>query len=172
MTEQETRIAAPSEQLPEASLGRQQLQAALDVAIRRLEPGQREVLVLRDVEGLSAPEVAQVLGVSVEAVKSRLHRARKALREDLAPWFEQSTPGPSCPDVVDSLSRHQEGDVTSDVCRTMEAHVDSCPACAKRCHSLRSVLAACSLSPAPELPPALKQSVAEQIRRSLKRQTS
>ena len=73
--------------------------------------GERWLLVL--VEGLSAAEVAQTLELSVDAVKSRLHRARKSLRERLAPWFEQSAPGPACPDVVELLSRYQEGDVTS-----------------------------------------------------------
>jgi RNA polymerase sigma factor (sigma-70 family) len=43
----------------------------------------REVLILRDVEELTAPEAAAQLGVSVEAVKSRLHRARGMLREKL-----------------------------------------------------------------------------------------
>lgn len=43
----------------------------------------REVLILRDVEELTAPEAAAQLGVSVEAVKSRLHRARSMLREKL-----------------------------------------------------------------------------------------
>lgn len=153
-------------------LAKRELETALEFAIRALEPGQREVLVLRDVEGLSAAEVAIALELSVEAVKSRLHRARKALRESLAPWFEPNAPGPSCPDVVDLLSRYQEGDVTSDACKTMEAHVDGCPECAKRCHSLRRVLAACSTVPAPELPPELHARVVEQIKKSLRRQTS
>lgn len=43
----------------------------------------RAVLVLRDVEGLSNEEVAEVVGDSVAAVKSRLHRPRMALREKL-----------------------------------------------------------------------------------------
>lgn len=43
----------------------------------------REVLILRDVEELTGPEAAAQLGISVEAVKSRLHRARGLLREKL-----------------------------------------------------------------------------------------
>jgi RNA polymerase sigma-70 factor (ECF subfamily) len=164
-------LPASTDLPPDEQMGQKELQAALESAIGALEPAQREVLVLRDVEGLSAPEVAQALGLSVEAVKSRLHRARKSLRDGLSPWFEQSAPGPACPDVVELLSRHQEGDVTSEVCRTMEAHVDGCPECAKRCRSLRHVLAACSSVPAPELPPDLREAVRAQIRRSLKRQT-
>ena len=41
--------------------------------------------MLRDIEGLTAPEVAAVLGVSVDAVKSRLHRARLDVRARVAP---------------------------------------------------------------------------------------
>lgn len=164
-------LATPVRQGPDESLARGELERALDVAIAGLDPPQREVLLLRDVEGLSAPEVAQALGLGVDAVKSRLHRARKALRERLTPWFEQSSPGPACPDVVDLLSRYQEGDVTSEACQIMQAHVDACPDCARRCHALRSVLSACNASPLPRFSPELKLAVREQIRRSLKRQT-
>ncbi len=55
------------------------------VAMSRLAPEEREVLVLRDVEGLSGEEAAAVLGLELTAMKSRLHRARlrlmSALRE-------------------------------------------------------------------------------------------
>ncbi|MFZ5893331.1 MAG: sigma-70 family RNA polymerase sigma factor [Myxococcota bacterium] len=163
-------LADPARLVPDEAVSREQLERALDVAMRSLDVGQREVLLLRDVEGLSAAEVAKALGTSTDAVKSRLHRARQALRDRLAPWFEQSTPQPSCPDVVDLLSRYQEGDVTSEVCKTMEAHVEGCSDCAKRCHSLRSVLAACSATPLPELSEELKRAVREQMRRSLRRQ--
>lgn len=164
-------VTAPAA-APDEQLGRRELEIALDQAIGRLEPGQREVLLLRDVEGLPASEVAAVLSLSVEAVKSRLHRARKELRSSLSTWFDTEAPGPTCPDVVDLLSRYREGDITSEVCRTMEAHVDGCPACATRCQALRTVLSTCSASPAPQLPEELKRAVSEQIRRSLKRQTS
>lgn len=155
---------------PDEQLAQGELELALNQAIAALEPGYREVLVLRDIEGLTAPDVSQVLGVSVEAVKSRLHRARKALRERLAPWFEQSSPGPGCPDVVDLLSRYQEGDVTTTACRTLEAHVEGCAECAKRCHALRRVLSMCNASPLPELNEELRQALRAQIRKSLKRQ--
>ena len=49
-------------------------------AIETLPPEYRMVLVLRDLEGLSNDEVAEVLGTTVPAVKARLHRARLALR--------------------------------------------------------------------------------------------
>jgi len=163
-------LETPARQAPDEAVSQEQLEQALDGAIAALEPAQREVLVLRDIEGLSAQEVAQAVGVSVDAVKSRLHRARKALREQLTPWFEQSSASAACPDVVDLLSRYQEGDVTSEACHVMQAHVDGCPQCAKRCHALCSVLAACNAAPLPVLSEELKGVVQEQVRRSLRRQ--
>ncbi len=70
---------------PDEELAGRQIESALEQAIAGLEPMYREVLVLRDVEGLTAPEVAEVMELSVEAVKSRLHRARVAVREAIAP---------------------------------------------------------------------------------------
>jgi RNA polymerase sigma-70 factor (ECF subfamily) len=55
----------------------------LAAALATLAPGHREVLLLRDVEGLTAPEAAEKLGLSVEALKSRLHRARVSLMDAL-----------------------------------------------------------------------------------------
>jgi len=163
-------VATPTSQIPDEAVARAELDEAMAGAIRALEPAQREVLLLRDVEALSALEVAQTLGVSVDAVKSRLHRARKSLRESLTPWLEQSTPGPGCPDVVDLLSRYQEGDVSSEACQTMQEHVDGCTACAKRCQALRRVLTACRATPLPVLSAKLQLALREQIRRSLERQ--
>lgn len=59
------------------------LRADLTRAIAELPATYRDVLILRDVEELTAPEVAAHLNVSVEAVKSRLHRARGMVRERL-----------------------------------------------------------------------------------------
>lgn len=52
-------------------------------ALARLPTDFRHVVELRDIEGLTAPEAARALGISVAAVKSRLHRARARLRDDL-----------------------------------------------------------------------------------------
>jgi RNA polymerase sigma-70 factor (ECF subfamily) len=49
--------------------------------LSELDPIHREVLLLRDIEGYSAPEAAAQLGISVDALKSRLHRARVNLRD-------------------------------------------------------------------------------------------
>tara|TARA_B100000315_G_C14586223_1_gene593159 strand:+ start:3833 stop:4444 length:612 start_codon:yes stop_codon:yes gene_type:complete len=60
-----------------------ELQAILDEAIQLLPPDNKMVLLLRDVEGFSAEEVGQIIGASVSAVKSRLHRARLFVRKHL-----------------------------------------------------------------------------------------
>ncbi len=61
---------------PEQTTRGKELEALLNEALGQLSPAAREVLVLRDVEGLTASEVAEALSVSVDAVKSKLHRHR------------------------------------------------------------------------------------------------
>jgi RNA polymerase sigma-70 factor (ECF subfamily) len=61
----------------------EQTDQLLASALSRLAPLHREVVMLRDVEGLTAPEAAERLSISVQALKSRLHRARSELRASL-----------------------------------------------------------------------------------------
>jgi RNA polymerase sigma-70 factor (ECF subfamily) len=76
-------LMADWSQNPEAALLSRETQAILEKAIDALPDQHRSVVVLRDVEGLTNEEVAEIVGESVAAVKSRLHRARMALREEL-----------------------------------------------------------------------------------------
>ena len=62
----------------------------LERGLDALPPRYRAILVLRDVEDLSNEQVAEVIGESVASVKSRLHRARMALREQLTRHLAQS----------------------------------------------------------------------------------
>ena len=61
---------------------------ALEGAISRLPDDYRAVFVLRDVDGLSNKEVSDILGLSIPAVKSRLHRSRLMLRKKLKRFYE------------------------------------------------------------------------------------
>jgi len=63
----------------------------IETAIARLPDPFRDVYVLADVEGTANPDIAEMLGLSLSAVKSRLHRARLRMRELLAPHFEPDT---------------------------------------------------------------------------------
>ena len=67
-----------------------ELSARMENAIDKLPKDYKIVLVLRDVEGLSAEETAQAVGLSVPAVKSRLHRARVFVRRELADYLTGS----------------------------------------------------------------------------------
>lgn len=66
-----------------------QLRAIVLDEVRNLKYDYREVVVLRDLEGLRYKEIADVLGCSVEAIKSRLFRARSVLRERLEELLEE-----------------------------------------------------------------------------------
>jgi len=70
---------------PEEQAIERQSRAALLRAVAALPPEQRMVVLLRDVQGLSYEEVAAITGQNLGTIKSRLHRARAALREALGP---------------------------------------------------------------------------------------
>jgi len=76
-------FASGGELMPDRILARKELAARLQEALNRLPFEQRTVIVLREVDGLSYEEIAYSLGVAVGTVKSRLTRARRALRADL-----------------------------------------------------------------------------------------
>jgi RNA polymerase sigma-70 factor (ECF subfamily) len=59
-------------------------------AVDKLPPNLREVLILRDMEDLSNQETAERTGLTVAAVKARLHRARSLLRQHLEEYFSES----------------------------------------------------------------------------------
>jgi RNA polymerase sigma-70 factor, ECF subfamily len=76
------RSASPAE-TPEEQAIRGELQGMLQAAIDALPEGYRSVFMLREVEQMSTAETAECLGLSLEAVKTRLHRSRALLRVDL-----------------------------------------------------------------------------------------
>lgn len=81
---------------PEAMCGIQiaERRALVCAKIDELPDTYREVLVLRDVEGVDTEQTAELLGLTPSAVKTRLHRARQALRTLLAPHLSQE-PAPA-----------------------------------------------------------------------------
>jgi len=77
--------------LPESDFDTSETRQHLEQAIRDLPEKLKAVFVLRELEGQSTEEVAQALGLSIEAVKTRLHRARLWLRERLSSYFTDLT---------------------------------------------------------------------------------
>jgi RNA polymerase sigma-70 factor, ECF subfamily len=80
-------VVADWSEMPDDKLLSGESRRMLEAAIDRLPEHYRAVLVLRDVEELSNDEVAQIVGDTVAAVKTRLHRARMALREQLTRYL-------------------------------------------------------------------------------------
>jgi RNA polymerase sigma-70 factor (ECF subfamily) len=72
----------------ERALLRGELVQQMEAAIDKLPREYKIVIILRDVEGFSAEETADLLKLSVPAVKSRLHRARVFVRKELSRYFE------------------------------------------------------------------------------------
>jgi RNA polymerase sigma-70 factor, ECF subfamily len=150
--------AAPD---PEQRAAGDELSRSLARALEALEPEQREVILLRDIEGLTAPEAAAALGVSAEAIKSRLHRARSALREALRPTLEAAAPPTSarCPDVIALWSKRLEGDLAPADCAEMERHLEGCLACGAACEALKRTLWACQSSRTSAVTPQMRAKV-------------
>jgi RNA polymerase sigma-70 factor (ECF subfamily) len=78
--EQVIEVPAPPRDGPATQAERQELREALRVAISQLSAPCRTALVLRDVEGLSTRDAAEIVGVGEAAFKSRLHQARLTVR--------------------------------------------------------------------------------------------
>lgn len=75
--------------LPEDELLRREARGVLEAVVSRLPDGARQVYVLAEIEELPREEVAELLGVSREAVRVRLHRARTILRQALEDYFAE-----------------------------------------------------------------------------------
>ncbi len=80
-------------QVPDREVQKAELREEMEKAIGELPERLRAVFVMRELEELSTEETAQALGVTPEAVKTRLHRARLWLRERLAAYFASDAPG-------------------------------------------------------------------------------
>ncbi len=134
----------------------------LQAAILSLPISHREVIVLKDVEGLSAEEVARVLHEDVAAVKSRLHRARAGLRQAVVTllepegWAQATEP---CPELSDELSSYAAGDIDQATCAQIEAHLAHCARCSGACEMLQRTVSLCRRIPGDSVPPAVRAAV-------------
>lgn len=76
------------EVLPDLNLENNELKQVLDETIKKLPEDYRMVFVLRDIQELSIEETSQITGLSISNVKTRLHRARKFLKNELTKVLE------------------------------------------------------------------------------------
>jgi RNA polymerase sigma-70 factor, ECF subfamily len=158
----EARAVPATDAAPDAKAHAREMGELLQAAILSLSEGQREVLVLRDVEGLSAEEAAQVIGIDVGALKSRLYRARTELRERLvAVLGEDSELGGEapCPELADELISYAAEEIDQAACARIEEHLQRCPRCAKACAGLQRTVSFCKQIPGGEVPASVRAAV-------------
>jgi RNA polymerase sigma-70 factor (ECF subfamily) len=169
VTQEAAPDAASAVSTPEQMLLSREARDAVAAGLDMLDPDWREVIVLRDIEGLSAAEVAEVTGLGVAAVKSRLHRARAALRANLVALVGgAATPAPaSCPDVLTMFSKKLEDEISPEVCAKMEDHLQGCPHCKGLCDSLKKTLAACRALPTPSVPVKVQESLRRAVAQAM-----
>jgi RNA polymerase sigma-70 factor (ECF subfamily) len=156
---------APAEErpAPDAQTHAREVGAALAAAIGALPADRREVVVLRDVEGLSAEEAAAVIGIEVGALKSRLHRARLELRENLAALLAESTErgaaGAPCPELAQEIAAYAAAEIDQAACARIEEHLGRCPRCAGACDGLVRTVSLCRQIPGGEVPAPIRTAV-------------
>ncbi|MBU8896497.1 RNA polymerase subunit sigma [Corallococcus sp. H22C18031201] len=158
-----------SERTPDEASHARQLGEVLHTAILALPDTYREALILRDVEGLSAEEAARVVGIEVRALKSRLHRARNQLREDLTTLLGESTvdTGNGCPELAHVLAQDAAGDIDQATCVRLEEHLATCPNCSDACDSLQRTVSLCRRIPGDAVPAPVRAAVRQALTRAL-----
>lgn len=120
---------------PDLRLQRAEGEDRLARAVATLAPADREILVLRDIEGLGGEETAALLGVGLPAMKSRLHRARlrlmAVLREQEGGVVEsqRDVGGLTCSAVLERLGDYVDGELPPAERTRVDAHLRGCTVC-------------------------------------------
>jgi RNA polymerase sigma-70 factor, ECF subfamily len=153
---------------PEAFAIRSEEAGRLRDAIQKLPPQYRIVLVLRDMEGLTDEEVAEITGLRSGTVRVRLHRARLFVRKELMkqprprfgraavtsqasshepPSNEQPRPA-RCKAMFAELSNYLDEQLDDSLCEELERHLNGCGPCQAFLSSLAATIEQCRKSPA------------------------
>ena len=93
-------------------------------ALSKIPPQQRQALVLREFEGRSYQEIAEILAVTTSALETLLFRARRSLSEELTHQL-------TCTDAQQAISRAADGRLGRKERRRLGEHVAECPDCAQ-----------------------------------------
>ena len=114
-------------------------------ALQKIPPAQREALVMRELEGRSYQEIAEILGLSVSAVETLIFRARRALREQLEE-------GITCHEAELAISKQLDGRLPRKDRGALRAHLRECDECAhfaRRQRAQRGAIKSLALIPLP-----------------------
>jgi RNA polymerase sigma-70 factor (ECF subfamily) len=155
---------------PESQAIRGQQARRLREAVQKLPPQYRIILVLRDMEGLTDDEVAEIAGLKPGNVRVRLHRARLFVRKELAQQDSAPLaatalrPRPaSCKAMFAELSNYLDEQLDDSMCEKLERHLDGCEPCKVFLASLESAIERLRHLP----PESLNREGASQLRREL-----
>jgi RNA polymerase sigma-70 factor (ECF subfamily) len=163
---------APS---PEAVLLSSEAAESLRLAVLKVPPQYRMVLVLHDMEDLTTTEVAQIMGLREGTVRVRLHRARLFVRQQLAKMskasrgtgleLHASAEAPRsqrCRRLFAALSDYMDGVIDDAVCEEMDLHLNDCQPCQAFLSSLKNAVEQCR-----SYAPKCDSKRADQLRREL-----
>ncbi len=142
---------------PESFAIRSEQAARLREAIRKLPPQYRIVLVLRDMEGLTDEEVAEITGFRPGTVRVRLHRARLFVRKELMRLWKRrdgkSRPAHArggaahrparCKAMFAELSNYLDEQLDDTLCEEMERHLEDCGPCQVFLATLEATIEGC-----------------------------
>ena len=147
---------------PEAYAIHSENASHLREAIQRLPAPYRIVLVLRDMEGLTDDEVAEITGLRPGTVRVRLHRARLFVRKEMMSAWKPRTLKPSppvissekpprrarCKELFAELSNYIDDQLDDSLCGELEKHIDGCGPCQVFLASLEATIEQCRRAPA------------------------
>jgi RNA polymerase sigma-70 factor (ECF subfamily) len=163
---------------PEGAAIRGEQGQRLREAIRSLPPHYRIVLVLRDMEGLTDEEVAEITGLRQGTIRVRLHRARLFVRKELAKLngstknrvarrAHRSVEPPSrtgrCKKIFAELSDYLDGTLDDFSCEELEAHMNGCQPCKKFLRSVANTIKQCRQLPSDRPDPNEAAALRKQI---------
>ena len=147
-------LAGGGHPTPEAALLRGEAAEKLRVAVQKLPPAYRLILVLHDMEELSSAEIARISGLREPTVRVRLHRARVFLRNELARTTTRParrTPRPAtpaarprrCRQLFAALSDYLDDALDETMCDALEKHLTGCQPCEAFLASLEQTVEQC-----------------------------
>ncbi len=158
---------------PEMFAIRSEEAGELRKAIQKLPPPYRIVLVLRDMEGLTDDEVAEITGLRPGTVRVRLHRARLFVRKELMKTMSRTGASPkpgsqlprpaSCKAMFAELSNYLDEELDDSMCEELERHIKGCEPCKAFVASLEATIEQVRQIPAQSPDPAKAAALRKEI---------
>jgi len=138
---------------PQDQLRLQEVQAAVWQALHQLPDSYRDILILRELNGLSYKEIATVQDMSLNNVRVTLHRARERFRDQYGLQAMVKDGREACQTLDDLLSAYVDGELDRSTRRRVKKHIESCPECQEKRRELLSISRLLGVL-APVIPPA------------------